>query len=431
MLGKSFARIILLLCVMGLVASVVGCAAKSTPTVRPLSTPVAKVIKFPYDEPPWWREQAARFTEETGIVVDYEVVPFPQLHDRYQTALLSGEYDFDVFHTRDDWTAEWGTMGLLYPLDDLITDEMRADYPPGVLEKLTAVDKATGEKHLYGVGLYYWIWGFYYRTDLFEEAGLEPPETFAEMREMAKELQERFEISGFITALGGSSPTTIFGMVLRGEGGEILTDGRPSFNNQAGLRALENLVGMVKDGTVDSSSFELSSSTKMIDQFIQGRAAMTFATPPTLVMAADPEKSKVVDQVAVALMPGGSVNRSATSHETGSRTIAYNANDPEAAWEYLKYVTQPEQMVEMALALGRVPARKSALNDPRVQEKYPLAAIVAEQLEYPSGMVVVHERSTEISEALARHLTAALRLEMSPEEALAKAEAEILSIIER
>lgn len=404
--------------------------ATSTPESTATSTPEAKTVKFVYDNPPPWREQAARFSEETGIELVYEEVPFTQLHDRYQTALLAGEYDFDILHVMDSWVAEWGPKGLLLPLDDWVTPEMIADYPEGVLDNLKAVDAATGVKHLYGIPLYYWITNFYYRTDLFEEAGLEPPKTVEEMRGTARKLKDQFDVYGFLASMG--DPTTVFGIVLRGEGGEILTDGKPSFNNEAGLTALKHLIGFVEDGTIDPASFELVSSIATADLFCQGNVAMAWGPPPTFPMCSDSDKSKVVGKVGVALMPGGSVHKTATSHETGGRAISFNAKDPESAWHYIKWVTSKEEMVWIAVhpGLGRVPARSSALNDPRVQKDYDLAPMVDQQLSSgPAGMVIVHENATEISEALGRHLTAALRFEKSPEEALVDAEAEILAIL--
>lgn len=424
--------VVLALSVLG--ALLVGCAPRSAPTPTTVSevtpTPEPEVVKFVYDNPPAWQEQVVRFTEDTGVEVIYEEVPFTQLHDRYQTALLAGEYDFDVLHVMDMWVKEWGPKGLLMPLDEWVTDEMVADYPAGVLDNLKAVDAETGVEHQYGIPLYYWVTNLYYRTDLFEKADLGPPQTVEEMRETARVLQERFGGFGFLTSMG--NPTTAFGIVLRGEGGEVLTDGQPSFNNEAGLVALRHLVGLVEDGTIDPASFELTSSIAAIDIFIQGNAAMFWGSPPTFPMSVDPDKSKVVGKVGVALMPGGSVNKTATSHETGGRAIPFNARDPEAAWRYIDWVTGTEEMVWIAVhpGLGRVPARKSALNDPRTRENYSLTPMVDKQLSSgPAGMVIVHEKGTEISEALGRHLTAALRLEKSPEEALADAEEEILKIL--
>lgn len=442
MLRQVLKRFLLVVLAIGAVESLlVSCTSPSAPTPTPVAglkaTPraVAGMVKFPFDNPApknFWREQMEQWGKETGFEATYEDVPFQQLHDFYQTALLAGTPDFNVFHVMDAWVAEWGPKGWLYPLDNLVTEEMKADYPPGVLEKLTATDKATGKEHLYGVPLYYWINAFYYRTDLFEEAGLEPPKTWSELQETAKKLQKKDEGTyGFAASLGGTGPAILFGVILRTEGGEVLTDGKPSFNNRAGVRALKLMVGLAQDGTLHPSSLEQSNSVASIDLFTQGETAMFFGPPPTLVMAADPDKSKVAGKVAVTLVPGGSVHRSATYHETGSRAIPAIAEDKETAWKYIEYVTQPEQMVEMALTLGRVPARKSALNDPRVQKQYPLATIVNEQLASgPAGMIVVHESATQIMEALSRHLTAALQLQKSPEDALADAEAEILKILE-
>ena len=86
-------------------------------------------VRFAFDSPPWWAEQAVRFNEETGIALEYESVPWPELHNFSQVGLLSGVPGFDILHAHDLWIAEWAPKGLLLPLDDFIDPDLAADYP--------------------------------------------------------------------------------------------------------------------------------------------------------------------------------------------------------------------------------------------------------------------------------------------------------------
>lgn len=403
-------------------------------TTVPEATPTASIIAlkgtvfFPYDDPPFWQQQGKRW-EATGYQMNYQVVPFTQLFNKYQTSLLGGER-LDVIHVHDLWATTFGSMGLLRPLNDRITPEMIAQYPPGLFDKLSIAD-SQGNKQIVAMPLYLWTTNFYYRKDIFEANGVEVPKTFTEMRTLAKKLQgvAGADVYPFMNALGGSASTSMFCIVLRGEGGEILTDGKPSFNNEKGLAALEEIVGLVKDGSVDPASFTYNSGSQICEPFAQGKAMMIFGPPPTLNFCNNPDNSKVVGKVEFALMPGGSKNASASVHETGGRAIPITSQDPEAAWNYIQFVTSPDEVKQMTIALGRVPASLEVLNNKEVIEKYPIVTIIPEQLTYPSGMPVVHPKGVEISKVLADEIVSACMGQKTPQQALSDAETKVNAIL--
>lgn len=412
-----------LLLVVTLVA-VVGCGLGNAPTSTATPSKTANTVvkaqpvRIPFDDPPWWTNQAKHYTQ-FGFPVDLQVVPFTQLHDKVQTSLLGGACDYDVIHAHEGWTAEWATRGWLEPLEGRLDEATLADYPASAILKQVGPD---GKTHTYTVGLYVWLNSFYWRTDIVKE---EPPKTWDELIAMAAKYGTA-DTPGFIVALGASSSTVLYGTILRGEGGEILTNGKPSFNNAAGLKSLDTMIRLTK--VLAPQSWAENSGSVTSQDFVAGTAVFAFAPPPTLVMAADPKQSKVVGKVAVGLVPGGSVNRSATYSENGGRAITACSTNKDRAWEYIQRVTSKYEMVYMSLALGRVPARISALNDPLVQSMYPLAKIVPEQLKYPAGMTVVHPRGTEISKVMADWLVKAMKGEVSAQEALNKAETDVKAI---
>ncbi|HRA64690.1 MAG TPA: extracellular solute-binding protein [Caldilinea sp.] len=67
-------------------------------------------------------------------------------------------------------------------------------------------------------------------------------------------------------------------------------------------------------------------------------------------------------------------------------TIPKNASNQEAAWEVLKWLTAPEQIVEVCLIYGCIPARRSVADEfqQRLAEKYPDAdlSIVFDSIDY-------------------------------------------------
>lgn len=416
-----FALLVVVVLVFGILQ---GC--QSAPAVQPTATAKSMPVRFPFDnpQPNFWKIQAEKFTQN-DLAVDYQEVPFPQLHDKVQTSFLSGACDFDVVHIHELYMAEWASKGWLQPLEDipgLLTKETLSDYPTSAVLKMVGPD---GKEHTYGLDIYIWINSLYYRTDVLSKAGLDVPKTYYELLTTVKKLHSA-EIPAFMVALGGSGATSLFGTIMRTEGGEILTNGKPSFNNAAGLKALNTMIELVKY-TAPSSWAQMNSS-KTAEEFVAGGAVFAIAPPPTLILAADASKSKIVGKVAVALMPGGSKVASATYSENGARAITACSPNKTAAAEYIKRVTSPAEMKDMTLTIGRVPVRFSVLNDPDVQAKYALTKLLPEQLKFPAGMTVVHSRGTEINKLIADQLVRAMKGEVTPQEALNQAESAVKAI---
>ncbi|MCL4458301.1 MAG: sugar ABC transporter substrate-binding protein [Chloroflexi bacterium] len=402
------------------VAALLSACAPGPPAATP--TPLVKEITWPYDVYDFWVNQAKEFTKKTGIKVKYESVPFPQLHDKFLASFMAGGAEYDAVHVRDDWVGEFAPKGWLEPLDKWVTKEMKAENYPKAFDYLSYKGK------IYGVPRYIWLWQFYYNKELLAAAGFkEPPTTWDDVRAMAKKLTKPPQY-GWIATYGGFLSVNMFTVRLRAEGGEFMKDDAPTFNSPEGLKALEFMVDMIKDGSVDPSSFEMATTGPMTDIFIQGRVAMMISTPPTLTMAADPAKSKVIGKVDVALAPGSKL-RSAGFSEQGGVGIPAASTKKEWGWEWAKFVCSREQQKKMAIGIGRIPTIPDLLKDPEVQAKYPAALMAAEQMKYPMGMAVTVPQQSEINTAVANEIVAALRLQKSPKEALADAEKATLKIL--
>jgi multiple sugar transport system substrate-binding protein len=396
--------------------SACGPAAQATPATK-------GPLMMGYDDNPFWKDQAARFTKATGIEFNYETIPFMQIHDKYLTSFMSGGGEYDLAAVREDNIAEWAPNGWIEPLDTRITQAMRGEHFAAAFDYLTLDGK------IYGVPRYVWLWQFYYNMDLFEKAGLSaPPSTWDELREAAIKLTKPPEY-GFIGTFGNQfSAISVYTIRLRAEGGELLKDGKPAFNNEAGLAALQWFVDAKADGSVDPSSFETGSEDTTLSIFLQGRAGMIFGTPPTMALASDATKSTIVGKVGVALAPGSKVP-SATVSELAGIGITATAADKDAAWEYAKFVTSADEEKQAVLSTGVIPTQVSVLDDAEVRQKNPAIAAAAEQMKYPMGMAIVSPKQAELNTVIGNEIIAALQGTKVPEQALTDAESAALRVI--
>ena len=112
------------------------------------------------------------------------------------------------------------------------------------------------------------------------------------------------------------------------------------------------------------------------------------------------------------------------AHQTEGLAEAgqFSAANPDAAWEFLKWVESKEIAKKRALQ-GGSPTRTDVFDDPEVLAKYPYAAAL-KQLLLTSHNFAVFTYTPQLVEVLGRELSLAVAGEKSPQDALAAIEVE-------
>jgi multiple sugar transport system substrate-binding protein len=142
----------------------------------------------------------------------------------------------------------------------------------------------------------------------------------------------------------------------------------------------------------------------------------------------DPAKTRVLGKMSFGAMPGAKAEGRA---EIGNWLIAIprGSHNADAAFEFLLWATTAEQMKKSALA-GNPPTRRSVFNDPELLAKFPAYPAQLRSLETSKP----RPRSplwNEIENVFGIFLSRANSGELSPEEAMNQANAEIAKIVER
>jgi len=135
------------------------------------------------------QELAPEWESATGNKINWVVLEENVLRQRTTTDIATGGGSFDIMFIGAYETPIWGAKGWLTPLDDFADD---ADYDledvfPLVRNGLSA------DGSLYALPLYSETSFTFYRTDLFEKAGIEAPTeqiTYTEFAEMAAKLHD-------------------------------------------------------------------------------------------------------------------------------------------------------------------------------------------------------------------------------------------------
>jgi len=307
------------------------------------------------------RDQAAAFGEETGIQVDMQFLPFEKAMDRQTTLVAAKSGEVDVFGTH---YAQIGKFGEgMVPLNDLAAEsELKAeDYVSGSFDALSVDGK------LLAIPFTFDLRTLFYRTDLFEAAGIEqPPATWDEFVATAQKVNNPPDVYGFITVGKGDPVLREYSDRLWENGGDFLEKGLepspPAWNQPAGVEALtwmRDLIWEYKIAPEGTPSYGWEENAQL---FAAGQGAMSKQWSPGAME--DPQQSAIIGKYGVAPLTRNKTSR--TTAICHARGINLFSEKQDAAWEYVKYVTSPEQLLAFFHGGGGSrPAQLAALEQAR------------------------------------------------------------------
>ena len=108
-----------------------------------------------------------------------------QLEDLYTSSFLLGNSPYDLVLMDIVWVPKFAAAGWLMPLDDRISAPELAEFLRG------DVNGGRYQGKLYRMPFRSDAGMLYYRKDLLEQAGYEPPETYAQLIDISKDLQQQ------------------------------------------------------------------------------------------------------------------------------------------------------------------------------------------------------------------------------------------------
>ncbi|MEM9853456.1 MAG: extracellular solute-binding protein [Pseudomonadota bacterium] len=331
------------------------------------------------------------FTKETGIEVEVDQLPYLKMRERQTLELAQdeGEYDliaYVVFSKADYVFADQLENLARYFMNPRLADPAydEADLLDGYVINIGVAGGVKGylpgqTGSLFGIpyGSETSILG--YRKDIFEKHGLEVPETYDEMLEIACQIPELEPGMGGLSsrAASGHHASHAFLLHLAPLGGRIFDDDwNPIMNNEAGVQAAEALKQIVECGPEGAASFGFGEA---LGSFLNGDTAMFLDTTVVAGQIDDPNRSQVVGNVDWAMHPMG-VRRGSQTGGFGIG-IPKNAENKEAAFLLMQWLTSKKGDKLVALAGGN-PSRFSTHEDADVNAKFPHMATFGEALQH-------------------------------------------------
>jgi multiple sugar transport system substrate-binding protein len=261
------------------------------------------------------QRRAPDFKKLTGATINVITVPFSDLYTKLLTDWATGTNSIQAAVFAPQWMVDYVEPGYL---EDL-TARIEAD----TALKADDIGQFFRDFSMRYVGKTYTITldgdfqMVYYRSDLLEQAGFSPPETWDDYIKIAKHFHGK-DLNGdgkpdYGSCISKKRNAQAFWAILSIAGGFIQAQGtgegmffdtetmKPLVNNEAFKKALEIYKVTTKYAPPDEINLDVGDTRSL---FTAGRAALTLDWGDVGTLAIDPKTSKVQDKVGAVILPG-------------------------------------------------------------------------------------------------------------------------------
>jgi len=261
----------------------------------------------------------------------------------------------DVVIRTTNFLARFIDEGLLQPLPDDLSEALTGgEYHDAVIKDSTYADD------FWGLPLFTGGTAVYYNTDMYDEAGITEPPTSMQMLKDNAYKTFKTDDSGATTRSGwsmrlsgqGSGVAEKFWILLLQDGKTLIREtpegsGKwvAEYNGPEGVKLFQMYVDFLRDG-VDSQNIEHDAAAfekQQTAQFLRE----SWVIPEIATSAPD-----LVGHYATVAPP------SADILTVESAFVPTAAPHPECSWEFIRFLREPEQQLNLLKVSGWLPARQ-------------------------------------------------------------------------
>jgi putative chitobiose transport system substrate-binding protein len=302
----------------------------------------------------YFNDLIARFEKENpGITVRWVDVPWTAMESKILTA-VSAKTAPDVVNLNPNFASQLAARNAWLPLDDRISADVKEQYLPNIW-KASILDGKS-----FGIPWYLTTRVTIYNTDLLKKAGVsQPPTTYAELSQVAKQIKDKTgKYAFFATLVPEDSAEVLESFVQMGV--PLLDDqGKAAFNTPQGKAAFQTWIDLYKSGLLPQEALT-EGHRHAIDLYQRGDTAMLASGAEFLNTIAKNAPSIAKVSASAPQITG----------ETGKKNVAVmnlvipkDTDQPEAALKFALFVTNNENQLAFAKAANVLPSTQAALKD--------------------------------------------------------------------
>lgn len=415
-------------CLLGIL---VACILMSQFWVLPALTqqPVTLTLLINAGEVPYWKDLMIKDFEKENPDIRIQIIEAPNATDLtenlYTSAFILGDSPYDLIYMDVIWTAKFAAARWLLDLSDRVTDKDLKVF----LDKDVEAGRYRGK--LYRMPLRSDAGMLYYRKDLLDKVGANPPETFEDLVKISKQLQFNNAVRWGYVWQGAQYEglPAMFVEILEGFGGFWVNPdtNEVGLDKPEAMQAVEFLRSVIDKG-ISPPGVTTYREEETRRLFVSGEAAFLRNWPYVWASAND-VKSKIKGKVGIKPMvhvPGKTGGACLGGWGLG---ISRTSKHPEEAWKAIQYFTSKEPQQRFTLETGNMSSRRDLFTDPEIIAKYPhypkLQNVVESAVLRPS--IAQYAQASDI---LQRYLNAAIsNPQLSAEQAMKSAADETRSLL--
>ncbi|WP_432487523.1 ABC transporter substrate-binding protein [Kineococcus sp. SYSU DK018] len=319
------------------------------------------------------QELTPRFTEETGITVNYTVLPENDVRDRITQEFSSQAGQYDVASISNYEVPFYSQNGWLAPLDEYLEGDEEFDQDdilPAMESSLTGEDGSVYAEPFYGESSF-----LMYRKDVFEQAGLTMPAnpTWQQVADLAARVDNVQPGMRGICLRGQPGWGQVFApltTVVNTFGGTWFEeDWTAKVDSPEFTEATQFYVDLVR--AHGEAGAPQAGFTECLNNMTQGNVAMWYDAT-SAAGSLEAEGSPVAGKIGYVAAPVVETDSSGWLY-TWAWGIQEASQNKEDAWEFISWASSQgyEELVGEQLGWARVPAgkRTSTYENPQYQEQ--------------------------------------------------------------
>ncbi|MEW5860497.1 MAG: ABC transporter substrate-binding protein [Cyanobacteriota bacterium] len=397
----------------------------------PTSPPVNLTLVIPASDATYWSSLTNDFEAKNQdirislVEVKNRQGDLTEKLKEFHTLNFRAGNSYDLIYMDIIWVSEFADQGWLMNLSDRISSKELAEF---IKSDVTAGRYNSG---LYRIPFSSDIGLLYYRKDLLEKAGYQPPETFQELLQISQTLQKQGSVKWGYLWQGREYEglSAMFVEVLHGYGGFWINPAtyEVGLDRPEAIAAVRFLLSTIEKNVSPAAVISYSEDESLAE-FQQGNAVFLRGWPDrwaTLNAKDSPIRGKVGIQPIRLHAQGHSGGGCNGSWGLG---IAQTSKHPDQAWKAIKYLTNAQAQRQFILETPHLPSRKTLFSDSKLVKKYPHFQQLSTAVQSSVLRPPIPEYAPA-SEILQRHLHETLSKQRSPEQAMKAAAVETRKLL--
>ena len=318
------------------------------------------------------QEGAEAWAEATGNQVNVVSTPNSATERLalYQQILAANSADIDVFQIDVIWPGILGSHFI--DLAEHIDQEVIDQHFETIVQNNTLDDRLVAMPWFTDAGL------LYYRADLLEKYGKQPPTTWQELTDTAREIQEGERDGGNDRMLGfvfqakayeGLTCDALEWIDSFGGGQIVAEDGTITINNERAAAALELAASWIGDIAPEGVLNYAEEESRGV--FQSGNAVFMRNWPYAWALGNAPD-SPIAGKIGVTQLPKGGEDGKHTGVLGGWQlAVSKYSQNAELAVDLVRHLTSPEEQKRRAIKGSYNPTIATLYEDPEILEASP------------------------------------------------------------